>query len=495
MGRAGAFSGSEGGEHRGEHRPQSRAHPLVPAPVRKRRHRRGGGVHPQRVRGLRRRRLPHAARQPRAGGPGRSRAGRSGRSPSPRSPSRRCPRCRSSPASPCCIGLLHALRLALGLLRRPIFNVGFALRAEAARRARCGRSVATPPTPPPSRGAPMTRVRGRRRHRRRSGRPRRRPGSRPDRARGGGPRGRAAGGDAHQLAQLGGDPRRHLLPEGLAQGPVLRRGRRALYAYCAERGIPHARPGKLIVAPPRRESPRSASSRPQRRPTASPTSSCSRKRRSMTSSPTSRCVRAASLALHRPDRQPRAHGLAQARRGGRRRAGGAGHAGALRARRRGRHRAFRWRRRGGGALPAGGELRGSLGATGRPAHRGRAGLGHSAAAFRQGALLRHARQAPLPSPDLSGAGPRRAGHAPHPRSRRPGAVRSGRAVVRRSRLQLRRGAGQPASMRPSGATTRGFPTALSCPGSPACGPRPLRRGARRRTSQSRGRCSTACRAW
>ena len=56
------------------------------------------------------------------------------------------------------------------------------------------------------------------------------------RARGRRARARGADRQPHQLAQLRGDPRRHLLSAGLGQGAALRRGRDLLYAYCESRG-------------------------------------------------------------------------------------------------------------------------------------------------------------------------------------------------------------------------------------------------------------------
>src|SRR6185503_12142232 len=61
------------------------------------------------------------------------------------------------------------------------------------------------------------------RSRRRGRRPRRCPCARPGRARGRNPRSRRRDRHAHQLAQLRSDPRRHLLPEGLAESAQLRR--------------------------------------------------------------------------------------------------------------------------------------------------------------------------------------------------------------------------------------------------------------------------------
>ena len=37
-------------------------------------------------------------------------------------------------------------------------------------------------------------------------------------------------------------------PKGSAKARLCVRGRDLIYAYCAERGVPHARPGKIIVA-------------------------------------------------------------------------------------------------------------------------------------------------------------------------------------------------------------------------------------------------------
>ena len=51
----------------------------------------------------------------------------------------------------------------------------------------------------------------------------------------------------HQLAQLRSHTRRHLLPGRQPESPAVR-GKHLLYAYCAERGVPHKRLGKLIVA-------------------------------------------------------------------------------------------------------------------------------------------------------------------------------------------------------------------------------------------------------
>jgi L-2-hydroxyglutarate oxidase LhgO len=52
----------------------------------------------------------------------------------------------------------------------------------------------------------------------------------------------------HQRAQQRGHPRRAVLPAGSLKARLCVQGRGLLYAYCAERAIPHQRCGKLVVA-------------------------------------------------------------------------------------------------------------------------------------------------------------------------------------------------------------------------------------------------------
>ena len=274
----------------------------------------------------------------------------------------------------------------------------------------------------------------------------------------------SGGRHAHQLAQLRGDPRRHLLPEGLAQGPALRRGRRRSTPTAPSAASPTPARASSSSPPWRRRSPRSPSSRPRRRPTASPTSSCSRKRRSTTLEPDVSCVRGLlspstgiidSHALMASLKRDAEAAGAQVALGTPVRSGRVGE--------------------GGIELSAGDDglavrfrlVVNCAGPWAQQVARRIEGVPASAIPpqhFAKGHYFVMPGRSPLPSPDLSGAGPRRAGHAPHPRSRRPGAVRSRRAVVRRSGLRFDEGAGSGfyASIRryyprlPDGALVPGF---------------------------------------
>ena len=108
-----------------------------------------------------------------------------------------------------------------------------------------------------------------------------RAGAGARRARGGGARARGADRQPHQLAQFRGDPRRHLLPEGLGEGAALRaRPRAALRllrrrAACRTRGSARsswrpsrARPARSPASPPRRAATASTTCAARRAPTS-----------------------------------------------------------------------------------------------------------------------------------------------------------------------------------------------------------------------------------
>ena len=62
-------------------------------------------------------------------------------------------------------------------------------------------------------------------------------------------------------------------PKGSLKARLCVEGKHRLYAYCAERGVPHQRIGKVVVAADESEIPALESYVAKRRPTASPISS------------------------------------------------------------------------------------------------------------------------------------------------------------------------------------------------------------------------------
>ena len=280
--------------------------------------------------------------------------------------------------------------------------------------------------------------RGRRGHRRGGHRSRRGARLRAGRSRRSRPRSREWHRASHQLPQLRGYSRRHLLPARLPQGRYL----------CPGTG------SALRVLRGARDSTRAgrqADRRDQRAgdPCADGAQDFGRGQRRARPGDALRqrgqraraggVLRGRSLlTIDRYRGQPRADDGASPRCRGPRGADRALGTRAFRPGLRPRRRAHRGRRRArGGAVPVGGELRRPVGAGRQPAHRGRQGFEHSAEVLREGSLLRHARTLSFPPSRLSGSDSRRTRHAPDARPRGAGAFRSGRRVGFRRRLRLR----------------------------------------------------------
>ena len=210
-------------------------------------------------------------------------------------------------------------------------------------------------------------------------------------------------------------------------------GRRALYAYCAEKGVPHANCGKLIVATNAQEDAMLAGIK--RRAEANGvegmrvlTRGRGDRRWSRTWLAPARCCRlppassTATPSCWRCRAMPRMP--ARCRYSSARSLAGAWCGAAIEIDVGGADPMTP-------ALPAAGEFgRPARAGSGR-AHRRDAAGPRSARLLRQGQLFHPVRPVAVLAADLSGAGAGRAGRAPDDRPGRPGAVRSGRGVDRR----------------------------------------------------------------
>ncbi|MCA3250689.1 MAG: FAD-dependent oxidoreductase [Rubrivivax sp.] len=224
-------------------------------------------------------------------------------------------------------------------------------------------------------------------------------------------------------------------------------GRELLYAYCRERGVAHARCGKLVVATRPQDEGRleAIRARPRLRRRRRRAAGDADRRAGTRARARAAVQRGAAVAPLGHRRQPRADDRAAGRHRGRGRA--AGLCQPHRGRRAGAGRLAHRDRRRRHALAAAGALDRQR----RRARRaGCRAFDHRvsrqldpAAAPGQGPLLRPGRQGAVRAPDLPDAGRRRTGRAPDAGPRRRGPLRAGRAVAGRGRGRDARGGARP----------------------------------------------------
>ena len=227
-------------------------------------------------------------------------------------------------------------------------------------------------------------------------------------------------------------------PKGSLKARLCIEGKHRLYAYCAERGVPHQRIGKVVVAADESEIPAVESYVSQSAGQRRHRSGVVERRPAARARARSALRGRVPVAIDRHHRQPCTHARPAGRRGEPRRHRRLPQPGSRWRSGRGRNRApCRWSRASHTRLLDGGELRRPL-RTECSALDPRHPAGeHSAAVLRESALLHAVGPLTVQAPGLPRRDQRIPRRARHPRSRRPGTLRPRRLLDRRRGLQLR----------------------------------------------------------